>query len=231
MPLKRRVFLSLVALLVSLILAFVYRLITGNLNNDIYTPLCTAQAFLNGLDPYGEACTIIYNGAPMVKYPLTTLVAVLPFSFLGGWPGSLVLWSTFNALLVYSILSTGKPWLFLIFATGSYWEAFTVLQFSPLLASVALLPSLMPLALIKPNIGLPILLAYPSRRRLFLVALFLLITILLDSTWPLRWWNQTAPFDGFQPLLLLPFGPLCVLALLRWRDPKARFIFLMSAVP
>jgi hypothetical protein len=108
-------------------------------------------------------------------------------------------------------------------------------QWAPLLTAAFLLPWLGPVVLLKPNIGLALLLATPDRRFLLSAALgggaLLLISFVLDPAWLGRWLASVRAAPHFTPPVLHLGGPLVLLALLRWRQPEARLLVAMACVP
>ena len=99
------------------------------------------------------------------------------------------------------------------------------------MSAILLLPSLLPLALIKPQTGLPIILINLTWRRLLALVMFISLAFIVYPGWPLAWYAQAKNYDGVIPLLALPLGPLMLLALLKWREKDMRFLFLMACVP
>ena len=198
---------------------------------DLNLPLCSSRLLLSGKDPYA-ACYTDYNGNPSASYPLTTVLAFLPFALLpGAYLGVAVLWGVFNGLLAFGLFKQGKPWLFLVFLSAPYWASFAFHQFSPLMAAVYLLPGLLPLALLKPQIGLPVILSRLTRRRLVALLVFLGLTFLVYPGWLKAWLASARNYDGVIPLLIFPLGLLLLLALIKFRDPGARFLLLMACMP
>ena len=104
-------------------------------------------------------------------------------------------------------------------------------QFSVLVAAVMLLPALLPLVLIKPQIGIPVVLTNLTWKRVIACAAFVTLTFLVYPGWLLAWYGRSSHYDGAIPLLTLPFGPLLLLLLLKWKDRDALFLFLMACVP
>lgn len=228
---RRRIAVSVAAFLLSFSIAFAYRVLVRDAGNDLELPLCGASALAHGIDPYGPACAASYNGLPAATYPLTTLLALIPFSVAPPVLASLIVWSAINALLAFVIYQTGQPWRALVFASGAYWQAFRWLQFSPLLLAMVLLPNLLPLALVKPQLGLPVILTHLTKRRAVACILFLVLTLAVYPAWPLNWLASARHYDGWIPLLALPLGPLLLFSLVRWRDPRNRFLLLSAAMP
>jgi len=118
----------------------------------------------------------------------------------------------------------------LVFFSASFWLALGWVQWSPLVMAGALLPTLLPAALAKPNLGLPLLLTYPSRKGLFASLILLLLSFAILPTWVQDWLGNLGQNRHSLPLLQFP-GPLLLLALLRWRDRKARLLLLLALLP
>ena len=197
---------------------------------DLNPPLCSARNLLAGMEPY-NGCATNYGGVPAAQYPMTTILAFLPIAWLPGSIPTTIAWGAMNALLAFGIVQTGEPWRFLVFASGSYALAFLYHQFSPLIAAVMLLPSLLPLALVKPQTGIPVILTNLTLRRALGCLVFLALTFIVYPRWPWVWWQSGRNYDGVVPLLLLPFGPLVSLALLRPRSREAWTLFLFACIP
>lgn len=227
---RHRVFVAAVIGLVIFLASSLYRFQTTSPSADMSWPLCAAHALLAGTDPYVPPCYVMYDGEWQATMPLTTALVPLPFLPLGGLAASAVFGVT-SGLLAFGLLREGPAWRLLLFTSAIYWQAFKWLQWSPLVTAVALLPWLLPLALVKPQIAIPVVLTRLTWRRALACALFVALTFAVDPTWPLRWWPTTGTYTGYIPLLVLPLGPLLLLALTRWRQEPARFLFLMAAVP
>jgi hypothetical protein len=90
---------------------------------------------------------------------------------------------------------------------------------------------LLPLAMLKPNIGASVLLMrWPGKRAALFGGAVFLVSLLILPSWPIDWLRNTRQHDNFIPLLSLP-GALLPLALLRWREPRARLLLGMACVP
>lgn len=212
-----------------------YRFSTNWTGNDLQFPFCGAQALLHGQDPYDNAvCPMNSPGGKIwPTNPLTTVVALLPVYPLGYTWGTLLLWSSFTGLYVFGLSRTGQWWRLLALLSYPYYETFLYLQWAPLLLALSFVPTLAPLALVKPHTGLPIILTHLTLRRLLLCGLFGMATLALDPTWPLRWLPQTTArySNGYVPFLVFGVGLLLPLAWLRWRDKRAQFLGLMALLP
>lgn len=199
---------------------------------DLNPPLCSSRLLLAGRNPY-ESCYTSYADLPAAAYPMTTLVAFLPFAILpGSYLAPALIWGVFNGLLMFGLLKNGKPWQMLVFLSAPYWICFTFHQFSVLVAAVALLPSLLPLALLKPQNGLPVILTNLTWRRVVGMAVFLAATFALFPRWLGAWYLSSARnYDGLIPLLMVPFSLFLLVGLLRLSDPRVRFLLLMACMP
>jgi hypothetical protein len=199
---------------------------------DFNPPLCSSRLLLAGEKPY-EACYTIYDDQPAAAYPMTALVALLPFAILlGDFLAPALIWGAINGLLVYGLLSTGKPWKFLIFLSAPYWMCFAYHQFAVLIAAVALLPSLLPLALVKPQNGLPVILTNLTWRRVAGMAVFIAITFIVYPAWLGDWYSISGKnYDGIIPLLMFPISLLLLAGVFWLREPRVRFLLLMACMP
>ena len=235
MTFDRRIVVSctVFALVVSLQLAYIA--LHGGLANDLFFPICGGRAILDGVDPYGGACAIKDGEKEYPSNPLTAVVLALPFAPFG-YLGAIVMWSSFVGILVFGILTHGQYWRLLIMASAPFWASFSLLQWAPLMTALLFLPQLMPLALAKPHLGLPVLVTYSTPRRLLACAVFGCATLLIDPYWPFKWLPQALHYDGFIPIQPLPSGPLLLgllifLELLDRRDWRTHFILLTALMP
>jgi hypothetical protein len=200
-------------------------------DGDIWFPLCAANLMLAGEDPYGGPCTVSWEGKTYPSNPLTTVLVVLPLlPWKDGIAGPLFIGLS-SALLAGGLLREGQWWRLLVFLSAPYWSALFVVQWSPLLLALLFFPSLLPLTLAKPHIGLPVFLMRFTPLRALLCAAFGVLTLLIDPSWPLRWLPQTRSYGGYIPLLVFPIGLALLAALWRWRQEGGRFLLLMSLVP
>jgi hypothetical protein len=117
-----------------------------------------------------------------------------------------------------------------LFLGVPFWYTLVSVQWSPVITAAALLSPLLPVALAKPNVGIPILLTFSSRRGALACAAVLLASLLVLPSWPLDWFHNLGHHLNVIPVLVFP-GPLLLLALLRWRDQSARLLLLMALMP
>ncbi|MGQ9550739.1 MAG: hypothetical protein ACUVWS_19165 [Roseiflexus sp.] len=182
---------------------------------------------MQGKDPYAFEPSSL-----KVPYPLPVALFGLPFIGLSKPMAAAIFFGASSSLLAYGILRSGEAWRLLVFLSFPYIYALMFAQWSPLIAACWFFPVLAPLlVLVKPNIALPIALNRLTRRGVMLAGGVLLVSLMIYPSWPWRWLEMTGQYDRIVPLLTLPFGPLLVLALARWRDDRARLLAAMSVLP
>jgi hypothetical protein len=114
--------------------------------------------------------------------------------------------------------------------------AATMGQWTPLLASILVLPSLGWLAIAKPSVGaVAVLVGVRERRPAVISAVVATAVVLLaffaQPGWVAAWRASVATATHLTPYILRPGGVLLLLALLRWRRPEAWVLILFSCVP
>lgn len=231
MTLNKRIAISIIIGLSITVLSFLSRPLISSQpwDGDFHWPLCAGKMILDGADPYSCFGAEVWTRFP--SNPYTTALIALPFTFFGLLSAPLMfgLWS---GLLAYGLLQqTNKVWPLLMFTGAPFWHAFYFLQWTPLLAAVYVLPVLLPLALVKPQIGFPILFTRFTWKRAIMCMTFLVLTFVLDPTWPVRWWPQAKSYDGFIPVLWTPFGLLLVTGAMFWRYRETQLFLLYAAMP
>lgn len=167
---------------------------------------------------------------PLEQYPLPAGLFALPFLGLAPEIAAAAFWGISSALLAFGLTRHGYTRL-LIFLAYPYWVGMLLAQWSPIIAASAFFPPLLPLAMAKPQVGLPVFLTRLSRRGVAACIVVGLVSLCLMPNWPVLWWKEAAGnYQHFFPLLVLP-GPVLVLALLRYRDRDARLLFLSALMP
>jgi hypothetical protein len=162
-------------------------------------------------------------------YPLPGLLVVLPFALLPGSVAGALFIGLSSGLLAFGLLREGAHRL-LLFAGAPYAYAVLTCQWAPLITAAALLPNLAFALPAKPNLGLPILLAYGTRRHLILCAAVVLVSFAIWPAWPVEWLASIPQHLNYTPLISW-WGPALLLALWRWRAPASRLLVAMAAVP
>jgi len=195
-----------------------------------------AHAMLHGQSPY----QLIGPGKPFYwpwnfYYPMTAAVVGLPVAWLPMLAARLVFVGLSAFAFTYTITRDG--WFRLpAVLSASFIIAADSVQWSPLLIAAALTPGLAWLTVAKPNIGAALLLAR-LRRGVLVPAIGVGLVILalsfeLAPHWPADW-IAAMRVGGYhpKPLVATLFGPIVLLALLRWRLAEARLLLLMVCVP
>ena len=187
---------------------------------DFQWAVFAAQDLLAHQNPYDR---------PMQLYPLTCAIFGLPFVWLRPEVAAGAFYGVSSALMAFGLSRFGYHRL-LVFFAYPYWAAMIAAQWSPLLVAGALLPLALPVTVVKPQLGWPILLTHSTKRGLVACGLLLAASMLVMPRWPWLWVSHFQKYEHFVPLLVLP-GPLLALALFHWRERDARFLFLMAITP
>jgi hypothetical protein len=207
----------------------------GGYDSDLDQIWVASRALLRGVDPY----SVVGPGLEAdqrfpLYYPLPAVIAFLPLAMLPLGLARAVFVGASAGLLAYAV--SGRGWqLAPVFVSGAFVTAYVTAQWSPLLAAAVFLPWLGPAFVMKPNIGAAILAASPSKSLLTWTAgggaALVLVSFLIDATWPAKWFGLVQDAPHFTPPVLLPGGVLVLLALLRWRRQEARLIAALACVP
>lgn len=194
-----------------------------------------ARALVTGHNPYdlvGPGLT--YDWPFRELYPATSFLIALPIAWL---PLSWV-WTAFvgaGAVLLAWTLSRNQPGALspklLVFLSYAFLSACIHGQWSLLLTSAAVTPSLGFLLAAKPNLGAALFLAYPSRRAAAGIAAIGLLSVVVAPWWPLAWLRVLSDTGHMVPMVARPWGFLLLLAALRWRRQDARLLLALSVVP
>lgn len=230
---KWRIAVAFIIATLSAAIAWYVTVVAGWPNGDFAQISFAAHLLLSGNgDPY-KLIPPAVTGFPFI-YPLTAVVLTLPLGFL----------SSLNAAVVFAWVSaftiafavTSKGWHLLpILLSGPFLIAIARGQWSPLLAAAYLIPSLSIVFSAKPSIGLALLAANPSRKAIMSAVagglVLAAIGMIFRPTWPLDWVQSLRASEVQTIPIAHSIGLIAALALLRWRRPEARLIFLMACVP
>jgi hypothetical protein len=199
---------------------------------DFTFPWRAAQLLLAGENPYltiqpsGE-----YPYQTYFYYPIQAALAAIPLAWLPPYLAGALFFAIGSGLLAYFISRSGWGQMPL-FLSAPFFVAAAVAQWSPLLTAAALAPWLQWLLVCKPNVGAALFLYNPSRRGLATMLLFLALGFLVLPTWLFDWFEVARDLAGHPPpFLVLPFGPLLLLAALRWRRAENRLLLGLSLLP
>ena len=187
---------------------------------DFRWALHLAHRLLAGQNPYDT---------PYEQYPIPAGLFALPLVALTPELAAGIFWGISSALLAFGLTRHGYTRL-LIFLAYPYWAGILTAQWSPIIASSALFPLLLPLTMAKPQVGLPIFLTRLSVRGLVACLLVGVVSIIVMPKWPLAWRNQLGNYQHFIPLLVLP-GPILLLALFRYKHRDSWLLLLSALMP
>ncbi|HEY0607560.1 MAG TPA: hypothetical protein VGD58_31870 [Herpetosiphonaceae bacterium] len=199
---------------------------------DLSWSLRGATELWSGHNPYhdpalGPGKPYPFNDA--LFYPLPALLIAMPLT-----PAPLPLAGAVFAGVSVGLLAWGigrDHWrLWPLLLSAPLWSAVFTVQWSPLITAAALLPALLPLTLAKPNVGLPMLLAAPTRRSLVWSAVIVGLSVVILPSWPGDWLRNARQHTVFVPALVFP-GMIVLLAVWRWHDPRARLLLLTALMP
>ena len=174
---------------------------------DFQWAIRLAQHLLTGQKPYDT---------PLEQYPPAAALLALPFVTLPGEVAGALFFGISSGLLAFGLTRTGYTRL-LIFFAYPYWAAMITVQWSPLVAASAFFWWLAPVALMKPNISLPVLLSNLSRRAVMACGIVLALSLALTLRWYEEWPRQLSHYNHFFPAAIFP-GIVILLALLQLRD-------------
>lgn len=190
-----------------------------------------ARVLLEGGNPYSTPPDVApFFIAEQLFYPLTALVATVPFARLPYHVALAAFFGVGSGVLAYGVARTA-PHRLALFCGAPFMAAALLGHWSPYLAATLLLPGAGFLIAVKPNLGLVALVTKPSRAMVLGAAALGAVSLLVMPTWPLHWLDamKTAP-PHLIPVATWYGAPL-VLALLRWRRPEARLLLAMALIP
>jgi hypothetical protein len=182
-----------------------------------------AHDLLVGHDPYS------HTPPGAIPYPLFAALLALPLAWMSRAAAAGIFFGLSTGLLALGLTRRGYTGL-LIFFAYPYWAALITAQWAPLIMASAFFSLLLPLTMIKPQIGLPVGLTHLNWRGLLACVAVSAISILVMPAWLARWLPQLPGYQHFFPLVVLP-GPLLLMALFRYREKSARLLLLAAAMP
>ena len=196
---------------------------------DIGPPLVGLRLALSGSNPYAiELAT-----APLAQYPVTTMVVLAPLLLLPvAWVAP-AFCGLSTAGLAWALTTGGAWWRLAALLSVPYLMAMYSVQWSPLLTAAMLAPALLPLAVVKPQLGIALAAGGRWSWRTIAAALtIVVVSLLVRPGWPLEWWGSGTPglYDARVPLLVVP-GFVLAAAILFVRSWRGRLVLAMALVP
>lgn len=195
-----------------------------------------ARALVEGKDPY----TVVGPGRSFpwswpLYYPLPAVLFAVPFTLLPVLAARIAFSALAAALLGWAVGARVRThWPLLL--SAAFIISTSRAQWAPMLLATAWIPALGFLVMAKPNVGLSALAALDRRKDivLALVGCFavILVCFVVQPNWFTSWREaiETAPHIQ-SAVTMLPFGPLLLLAALRWRRPDARLLLALAVIP
>jgi hypothetical protein len=166
---------------------------------------------------------------PYEQYPLPAAFVALPLMRLAPEVAAAIFWGVSSAFLAFGLTreNYARLWVFLAYP---YWAGLLAAQWSTVIAGSAFFPLLLPVTMMKPQVGLPVFLTRLSRNGVLACIFVAGVSFAVMPQWLLLWIRQMHYYEHFIPLTVLP-GPLLLLALLRYRERDAWLLLLSSFMP
>jgi len=234
-PLARRLLIALIAGILTTVFAYHQLIGRGALASDFQYDLRAAERLLQGLDPYNDPTTrygLPYPFDAQFPYPLFAAMLAVPFTPFPDYLAGALYVGCLATLMAFAVTRDGV-WRLVIFLSPSYFVTASVANWSPLLIAAAFLPTLYPLAIVKPTLALPLMLNRPNWRGFLLCLPMVVFSFVLMPDWPWRWLSSVAnqPSGKYLMPILFPPGLLLIATLLWWRRRSARLLFFFSLIP
>lgn len=201
---------------------------------DLAGPLEGARRILAGqhniyAQPYAP-----YASQYALSYPLTTSFLLLPLAPLPPQTAAMLFVGITTAISAY-VLSRRRLDELLLFASAPAVFAWCWAQWAPLLLIQGIAAWTVVLGIGKPQVCAVMFAYRPSWRGAALAICAALATLLWSPTWPLDWLRGSIRTAGevseHSGALFAPGGFLLLLAVWKWRDPRARLLLALTIIP
>jgi len=181
---------------------------------------------VTGGDPYAHPATAMV----LFYYPLPAVVFGLPFAWLPPEPAAFAFTLVSGVLFGFVVARDDYRYLPLVLSMPFLASA-QMAQTSTLVTAAALVPAVSGLAFLKPNLGLAYFAKRPTWRMVLLPAVLCVVALAVNPHWPLEWLRTVRSSPVHHAPFGIGIGAVGLLALVRWRDPAARFVAAMTMVP
>ena len=218
--------------------AYLFATVSRTWKQDLAQVWFAARMILANRNPYdliGPGLEFSWP-APFF-YPLPAAVAATPLAPLPEPIAMAVFAAAAGGLFAWALTQHGYAPL-LAFASPCVWQAFEVVQWSPLFAAATVILPLSVLLVAKPTIGFAIFAARPSRWAIGGGVVLAVIAFAVQPTWVEDWRRALGSQSyvagvGFPYMVpaTLPGGVLVLTVLLRWRRSEARLLAALVCVP
>ena len=195
-----------------------------------------ARALLAGNDPYtAVGPDRAFRWDWPLYYPLPAVLFATPFTVVPVLVARIAFSAVTAAALGWALGPRARThWPLLL--SAAYIISTSRAQWAPLLLAAAWIPALGFVIAAKPNVGISSLAGQKGRKELALSlagfgAAFLL-SFIVQPDWFSSWRAsiRTAPHIQ-SAVMMMPFGPLLLLAALRWRRADARLLLALAVIP
>ncbi|MBE0699732.1 MAG: hypothetical protein IH586_22630, partial [Anaerolineaceae bacterium] len=213
-------------------MCFAQLTLRSSLAGDFTVSWLAARFLIACEDPY-QMVHLLGNypfDAPFF-YPLTAALAALPFAWMLPELAGALFFGLGAGLLAFAVFQSGSHRLPLFLSTPFLVSA-ALAQWSPLILAAGLLPGLAWLLACKPNIGIPLFFSHPTRGKSVAIAVFLLLSLGINFSWPVEWlavFND--PSFHQAPIWTNPAGWMLLLSLMRITTAGGRLLFFMALLP
>jgi hypothetical protein len=187
---------------------------------DFSWTLRLAAHLLNRTNPYDT---------PLEQYPLFAGFVGLPFLALKPEIAAGVFYGLSAGVLAFGLSRDGWHRL-LVFMAYPFWAGVLTAQWAPVIAAAAFFPLLLPVTMMKPQVGLPVAVTHLTRRGAIACGMVLALSLAIMPRWPSWWLHQLGNYEHFIPILVWP-GPLLSLVLIRYRRREAWLLFTAALMP
>ena len=194
-----------------------------------------ARLLLRGDNPYETiGPTFKYFWNFRLLYPLPAVLLSFPLVAVPVVAARAVFVGAAGASLAF-LITREKWWPLLVFASGPFWAAVGVAQWSPWLACAAISPFFGIVLAAKPNLGLAIMASSRTTRdfaiRAAAVTAICALSFLVMPGWIFDWLSAVRGSQHIRPLVTLLGGPIILLLVFRWRRPEARLLLALVLIP
>jgi hypothetical protein len=187
---------------------------------DFHWAIYLAQRLLAHQNPYDT---------PYEQYPAPAVFVALPLLRRTPEAAAGIFYGISSFLLALGLTRNNFVRL-RAFLAYPFWTGLLTAQWSVIIAASAFFPALLPVTMVKPQVGLPVFLTRVTWRGFFFCIVVGAISLAILPQWPRLWFGQASHYDHFIPLLVFP-GPLLLLALFRYRHRDAWLLLLSAVMP
>jgi hypothetical protein len=166
---------------------------------------------------------------PLEQYPLFAGFVGLPFLALSPEWAAGAFYGLSAGVLAFGL--SRESWhRLLVLLAYPFWAGILAAQWAPILTAAAFFPLLLPVTLMKPQVGLPVAVTHFTRRGMLVCAIVIAASLAIMPRWPWWWLHQLGNYQHFIPMWVWP-GPLLGLALIRYRQREAWLLLTAALMP